>query len=426
MRRKGWAAVGVVAAGCFYKPAPPSDQAAIDAAVLDATVPDAGTCVQASAECLGGTVLRSCSGAGVASIDTTCGWGCNSAGTPHCGTIVPAGGAVTSADLDPTGVTAMTVAGAVIDGDAGTIAGISAAGFRFRIGSGVAIFAFKSLEITGTVTLAGAHPIALVADGIISIGGQLDVRGPCTGNAAGPGGGAGGNGLAPGGGMGGGAAGSTGQGGGGGGYGGVGGRGGKTSGGGPAGGVAFGAPAITVLVGGGGGGGGGDSARVGGGGGGAIQLVSNGAISVAGTINAGGCGGHGATTSSAGGGGGAGGTILLEAPQVTISGHVAVNGGGGGGGDLNSGDGSPGTADRVAAAGGTYTSGVGAGGQGAAGATFDGSEGGGSSKSGGGGGALGRIRITTRTGAVTTIGAIMSPALSDPSSRATAAPANVQ
>lgn len=96
-------------------------------------------------------------------------------------------------------------------------------------------------------------------------------------------------------------------------------------------------PVDGPLVGGGAGGG----VNVGGAGGGALQVVSNGTITVRGSVIASACGGRpaGFFPISAGnclgsGGGGGGGTLLFEAGMlhITETARVLANGGGGGGG----------------------------------------------------------------------------------------------
>jgi len=404
--------------------------------VIDAPLPDTGECLAANASCVGDT-LRTCARPGASVIETSCSWGCESNGPAHCRRIAPTGGGVVPADLDPdnfAGVVSYSLAG-TIDGGLGTINGTAASslGIGYQLVNGIAVFRFKDLAV-GVVRLTGSQPIALVADGPITIAGAIDVAGPCTTSPeiAGAGGGNGGttsgaDGQLLGGGAGGA---NTGLGGGGGGgYGGVGG----VSGGGEFGGPSYGDDTITTLRGGGGGGAGkgiGSGSFVGGGGGGAIQLVSNTSIELAasGSINAGGGGGQrGVDVTDEGGGGGAGGTIVLEAPFVHLgaTSALAVNGGGGGGaGGGTSHAGAAGGLTRTPAAGGTNGAG-GAGGDGGAAAVPNGSPGLGGATAGGGGGAVGRIRINTRGGSAT-IDGVMSPAFGDPSSTATQGSATTQ
>jgi hypothetical protein len=393
-------------------------------------VPDAGMCESASAMCLPNGDVRTCLTAGGSAMDTACVWGCVETGGAHCGVLDPAGGGVTSDDVEGTGLSDFDLGGTV-DSNNGAIGGTTQrgagtgiiAGVDYKItASGVAVFRFKKLHVSGVVNIGGDHPTAFVASDTIEIDAVVDARGaqPCGYTANGKNGltgpGPGGfNGALPkltalgsGGGVG-----STIDAGGGGGHGGNGGTGGNN-----AGGVAFGDQAITKLLGGGGGGGGiggGDAGR-GGGGGGALQLVSNKEIIINtnGGITAGGCGGDsGDGGGDTGGGGGAGGTILLEAPRIEIAGRLAVNGGGGGanGGELDA-RGIDATLDRVQATGGI--SATGNGGSGAAGAVSDGQPGLVGTKVGGGGGGIGWIRLNTRSGDIKRTGTpTLSPDTTD-------------
>jgi len=378
--------------------------------------------------CVGTSILRSCTEVGQPSVDTTCTWGCLETGEPHCGQLVPAGGAVTSADLDPASLQGLgnaEIAG-TLDSDAGTINGMPAG--DFRIVNGIAVFRFESLAL-GNLQLVGSHAIALVSDSALEVQGVIDARGRCTTTPQlpGPGGFDGGVIDDPGSGPGGGGGGSSNTlGGGGGGNGGSGGSGGNASA--DNGGPTAGDATISTLFGGSGGGGGSQqSQNRGGPGGGALQLVSNQSISIGqnGGINAGGCrsliNNCGSCTS---GGGGAGGTILLEAPSVTIDGKLAVNGGGASGAG---GQGSDGTLDRIPAPGGPTGNG-GPGGAGAAGATLDGESAPmAGSRPGGGGGGIGRIRVDVlANGVVLGVMSVMSPAFDDAPSTATLGSATVQ
>jgi hypothetical protein len=383
-------------ASCFFKPDPPGHGP--NDAAGDSAEPDGPT-----------------------TCGSACAWGCVDGAVPHCGTFTPASGAIVPADFDTTTLADANVPSGTIDGDTGAFGSLRGAGsgvingIDYHLAGNVAVFRVKSLQITGGVTLAGRHPIAIVAGGAISVGATIDATGTCSGTSGGPGGYAGGAANSAAIGSGGGSV-TAGNGGGGGGHGGTGGVGTAKNGTAPTvGGAAFGDD--TMLVGGGGGGGGGGaSAGTGGGGGGALELVSNTAITIAsgGTINAGGCGAP--QTGSFGGGGGAGGTIMLEAPVVTVDGALAVNGGGGAaGGNGGSGSGANGRSDRTPAPGGIGPGGFTSqnGGSGAAGAMADGYANGQiSTQGGGGGGAIGRIRITTRTGNVGGSGSL-SPAPAD-------------
>ena len=413
-----FATVAALLGACSFRPnpagpidaKPPVDVIPIDLPVdvmLDA--PPAPACTAASASCLDANTLETCTGPSATPVVTTCSWGCVTTGTDHCGTLAPSGGAVTSGDLNASGVGDVTLAGNIIDTENGTILGVTS-GFTFTTRNNVGVFRFRSLTITGPISFTGAHAVAFVAANTITVNSTIDARGPCLVNrqTGGPGGANGGDGDSTGGGNGGGGTASgKNDGGGGGGYGGGGGQGGNNGGGG---GGIYGDATISSLIGGSGGGGGHNSGHVGGGGGGAIQLVSNTSIVInSGGINAGGCGGHSTAGdgNGGGGGGGAGGTILLEGPTVRISGNLAGNGGAGGANNPEGGDGS---LDAAAA-----TNGDGGGAGGAAGTTA----GTGGASGGGGGGGVGRIRVNTRSGQSTVTGTV-SPNLGTTTTQGTA------
>ncbi|HTL34156.1 MAG TPA: hypothetical protein VL326_13595 [Kofleriaceae bacterium] len=402
----------------------PGDDADVSDAV-DALIPDAGNCTAQVDECLTGTdVLRRCDGAGMTSYDVTCNWGCKTTPTPHCAQIKPAGnGGVAANGVMPTDVDAtaglldVTLTGGTvtIDGNTGTfVPGRGAgtgiiSGIDFQSRGPISMFRFKSLTIAAgvTVRVTGSHPVALVADGTVTIHGIIDARG--MNEMPGPGGYAGGtssaqDGMGPGAGQG-----KAPTAGGGAGHGARGGFGGN--GGGP-GGVMYGDAPMTQLRGGSGGGSGYLTGGKGGGGGGAIQVVSNTSIVIntGGGINAGGQGGSSAS-SGEGGGGGAGGAILLEAPTLLIYGALAVNGGGGGASNTTT-PGQAGMLSRVPALGANND-----GGDGGAGAVAIGQDG--NAAGGGGGGAVGRIRLDTRSGTAMTTGSTLSPALTDSASTCT-------
>lgn len=396
---------------------PPGEDAMPDTLV----VPDAGVCVTISSECVAGVVLRECQAIGELPVDTTCGWGCAETDQrSRCGEIEPAGGTATTADLVPSATLVDTViagiAGATqLDASTGSITNVRPAGtgvlagIDFQVRNGVGVMRFGSVTFDGTIQVRGTNALVIVANGPIVINNVVDARGPCTTNTAGPGGAQGGNsgndGSGPGGGRRGDNAGNNEVGGGGGaGFGVVGSPGGSGGGGaGGAAGAAYGAAAIPVLLGGSGGGSGMKPGEggVGGGGGGAIQLISNTEIRInSNGINAGGCGGgKGGGAAGSGGGGGSGGTILLEAPVVILNGGLAVNGGGGGS-SVDGTEGADGLLSATPASGGIGTGGIGGGGAGGATTTLSGTAGENEPEAGGGGGAVGRIRINTRTGTV--------------------------
>lgn len=400
--------------------------------------PDAGPCQTLASECIGDT-LRVCTAIGTDATDIPCGWGCVD-GPPRCAHVIPSGSGgvatdgVLPSDVAPDGLEPTTFENVTIDGDTGRIGTPQNAnlyhgaaigienGIDYQRRGPIAMFRFKSLTVGGTITLIGARPIALVADGAVTIKGIVDARGLCSSFVAGPGGfnggsTAGADGNAPVTTNGGGSGAASDSGGGGGAHASAGGSAEDASGGMP-----YGDPTIMTLVGGAGGGAGGGGANFGrgGGGGGALQIVSNTEISIAdGGINAGGCGGKaGAGNNDSGGGGGAGGTILLEAPSVTVTGTLAANGGGGGGGGGNMAKpGDNGALGTTAAGGGSGDSPDEGGGDGAATGKEAGSGGDGSNPGGGGGG-IGRIRINTRNGTGATLtSATLSPGPSDPEMR---------
>jgi hypothetical protein len=388
-----------------------------NAPTIDVAI-DAPTCTGASTSCFDQDTLLTCTTPGVVGTLTPCAWGCDSTNVvAACYEVAPAGGGVLASDVAPDQtLSPVTLSGgAIINSTLGTISlgGAAVTGYTQQLRNNVSVFRVASLTVKGSVLTTGQYPIALVANGDITIEGTIDGTGGCDLLQGGPGGGQGGNRNEDGGGSGGGQRGQMNDGGGGGGYGGDGGSGSGQGGTVGVGGSAFGEATISMLTGGGGGGAGQGS---GGGGGGGIQLVSNGTITIeaAGAINAGGCGGA-STGDPSGGGGGAGGTILLEAPTVTIDGALAVNGGGGAGGGPNSTSGSDATLDRTPATGGLGGAQGGSGGDGAAGATTDGATGNVKTYGGGGGGAVGRIRVNTRRGTGVTVdpSSVMSPAFSD-------------
>lgn len=408
--------------------------------------PDAMSCPSVSATCASPDMLRECQVVGEMPVDTPCTWGCLD-NPARCGKLQPSGGAVLPGDLEaaPSGDDVMLI-GASMDSDDGEIRigglpfrpageGVQA-GIDFQVRGNVGVFRFKSLAVNGPLTLRGGRSIAITAFETIQINAPVNSQSTCP--TPGPGGRPGGAPQMADSGPGAGAPGAgqhdSASGGAGGGHGSTGGNGGF--GGGSVatiGGAMFGNQTITTLRGGGGGGGGGGSdSGAGGGGGAAIQLVANGAITVGalGVLNAGGCGGLASSTGGGngddgGGGGGAGGVILIEGLTVDIDGTLAVNGGGGGGGAVGSGSGQPGQASRSRAMGGPGPNG-GAGGQGGAGSNANGASGGEGGNAGGGGGAIGRMRFTSKSGAVDVDNATLSPSFTDPQTTATFGPATIQ
>lgn len=161
----------------------------------------------------------------------------------------------------------------------------------------------------------------------------------------------------------------------------------------------------------------------GGAGGGAVYLVSNGTLTITGTIDASGAGGNGGAMQNGGSGGGSGGLIVLHATAISAmpGSLVFASGGGGGGGGAASGppatsrgvDGQDPTvglplATALGGAGGQISDGNGGkGGDGypAAGNSLDGTGGDNQAGGGGGGGANG---VVLSSQALT--GAVVSPA----------------
>jgi hypothetical protein len=322
-----------------------------------------------------------------------------------------------------------TLAAATITGDctinttAGTIGCLDEADYTAETliqndvdGTSAMVFTMSSLTLTNAaiVTVAGNRPLIIVANGAINVAGTLTATPGTFSSSKSQGGGfsspTGGEGK--GGGLGAGSAPSaathTGAGGGA-----FCGKGGNANGG-----VPYGNPEISPLL---GGSSGGSGLVQGGGGGGAIQLISGENIVVAttGVIHVGGGGAF-----FGGNGGGSGGAILLEAPTVTVRGTLAANGGAGSANSGGGEDSSNASPDAVAAPGGTTTStsstGVlkNPGGSGSAGAIIDGSAGlyvenpssGFSDYGGGGGGGAGRICINTASGQAAITGTL-SPAV---------------
>ena len=452
--KRAWLRAGVIAgtavAACqFDHGSAPTQQPQRDSGVVDIAIDGPSVCMSTFTSCMDAVTLLDCQ-IGSAAKTTRCGWGCTgSAPAAKCAALQPGGGAVLTADTDGSSFGSdlgMIDLGSnlIVDGDTGEIglsgmtSSVRGSGsgvinmidYELRAGSSVAVFRFKSLTVSGPITLVSRfqhRAIVFVADGDITISDVIDARGFCGGSDAGPGGFPGGAKNTAAAGSGGGSATSTNEiGGGGGGCGGTGGSGNGNGGTTTAGGSAYGSASIMVLVGGGGGGGGGGNGGPGGGGGGALQVISNSKIvfAAAGSasgINAGGCGGvNGMAGNDGGGGGGAGGTIFLEAPIINLGGTLAVNGGAGGtGASGNTNASTPGLLSRSPA---VASSAAGAlGGAGAAGSNTDGTIGGNAGNHGGaGGGAIGRIRIETRNGSGFTLGggAVLSPSGSDNSTYA--------
>jgi hypothetical protein len=399
-----------------------------------------------------GTMLQTCNTDGTGFGTTTCALGCNSTNT-DCKALQPTAPAV-AGDFVYGGLSDLTIAATqtllIFNTDTGEIRDQANAvvrmpnatpmtrnvedGIGFHRVSGVGIWTFTKLTVPATTTIVfkGQAGASILAAGDISIAGTIDARGYgdptkalmtpstlCMGTTAGPGGAIGGITATPPTGEGGSVADTTNAGGGG-GYGATGGVGGNNGNGGTGGtaGAIAGVAAINPLA---GGLGGGTSGGVGGGGGGALQLASEGTITVSGVINAGGCGGSVGSATTGGGGGGSGGAILLEAPTVHVAatGVLAANGGGGGGGgDVTTGGtpitaGEPGRPNATRASGGSGGMNGFAGGNGGFSGTPAGQSGSNGNGAGGGGGGVGRVRLNSSTGAATLdTNSTLSPAAS--------------
>jgi hypothetical protein len=422
-----------IVAGCGFTGNPPEGTSVVDSSI-DVAIADASAdgCAALGSECIGqGTKLRVCEVLREQPTDYDCDWGCNSNGVAHCAKLVPAGGYLLPADLDPNpGPQAVTLGDGdyVINTITGEITpGVRAAGvnmvlsgidFQVRANK-VGVFKFAKLVLgTGTIKVIGNNSLALVSLTTIDIAANLDLQGDCDSLNAGPGGTLGGaqgsSGVGSGGGKAGGGFDNGCYGGGGGGNGGDGGRGGNFLI--DNGGDKFGMDAIPLLAGGGGGGGGGGSQGAdGGGGGGAIQMIAQRRITITGGINVGGCGGK--TDGTCGGGGGAAGTILIEAPVIDFKGSkLAANGGGGGGGNTGSAGERASLSNQKANGGDGGQSGQNKGGDGGDGADdndLNGASGQPQSRCGGGGGGVGRMRFNTLSGTIVTSGTVLfSPLLS--------------
>jgi hypothetical protein len=117
-----------------------------------------------------------------------CAWGCVAAPSPHCAVLQPSGGGVGSGDVNATGVTGTIDLSGKVDGDTGEITGLRGSGtgvannIDFEMRGNIAMFRFAGRHVAGTVSLAGGHPIAFVADQGITVDalGTLD-RTPATG-----------------------------------------------------------------------------------------------------------------------------------------------------------------------------------------------------------------------------------------------------
>ena len=307
-------------------------------------------CEAGATTCGSDNMLTVCDPDGMSATQTACGLGCEVSGTA-CKTFTPSNGlepALASAATQPALVIA---SGSTIDTDSGGITDVDGnvltaeSTLVAQTGTPIRVFAAQSF-VLGSITVTGAHALALVASGDVAINGEArrdgdeSVGGPganvgsdaCTGSGAtndgnvdtGAGGAGGATTGAPGGGH-------------------------------DVMGHAGGAPVtgFDTLVGGCAGGSvtftdGVTPVQPGGAGGGAIQIVSASSVHLSGVISVGGGGGGPAA------GGGGGGLVVIETPVLTMdaTGGIAANGGGGGGGC----NGTDATPDLVPAPGGTFGS----------------------------------------------------------------------
>jgi len=398
-----------------------ADAEPVDSTLVDATAPDAMACTPDTTDC-DDSVGRyvECGSDGSPILEIRCALGC-SPDVEKCLDIDP------SNDLAPYLDQARTdpaVGSVAFSGDStlNTNSGVVFNGpTQIDVPSanagGIRVFMFKTLSLVGTLKVTGSLPLAIVADGEISVSGLLDVS--ADGVTAGPGAinsGSqacfGGSNMAS-------ALGYEQGGGGGGGFevGAVGGQSGDLDSGWPGGapvanttgvplegGCRGGRVFTTTLR-------GNMHASQGGRGGGAIQLVSSTAIEITGNGKIDASGGGGASTSPAngillgGGGGGSGGMILLEAPVIAIDGPaVAISTKGGGGAAAGNGssvamNGADGGTDGSPAAGGGGTLAHGGLGGTEESAPIPGGAGSGAgTRGGGGGGSAGRARFNSGDG----------------------------
>lgn len=352
--------------------------------------------------------LLTCNENGTGEVSQTCPLGCSSS-EPRCSDPIPSNGLArdlefskSRANLDlgdsatiNTDTGEVTVADAAVTVDTDVIAQTGAPNIRVLV---VGSLTAKDVVVSGKNALAIVSNSDIAISGTFTVSAKGAVPGPgalnedgCKGQPPLPGkkGGSGGGGFGSSGGAGGVGIGEGAM---------AGMGGGKTG------------TASLIPLRGGCDGGAADAGRVPGAGGGAIQLLSRNQIVISGIVAANG----GGTTA----GGGSGGGILLEAPSVEISGTVVANGGSGGSSGSNFGcaPGQDGRTDAMPAPGGVgCTSGgtifiiFGGGGSGAAGDS-EAQPGGGSliAASGHGGGGVGRIRINTAPGGLTSTG-VVSP-----------------
>jgi len=406
----------LVIAACSFEPPPdvPDDDDRYDAAVEPDVMP---------VECEAGSIVCDdalgryieCGPGGVSTRIIDCPLGC-ATDAEICLDVAPSNGLAGYLDQarDDLDVVAVTFTGSsTMNTDTGDV---TSAGVPITIPSatanGIRVFMFKDVDVPGTLKITGSAPIALLADGDITITGLVDVSADGATNAPGA--------IQSGACVGSGQIGATEPTAGGGGAGRfqIGGNGGRrynTTTDSPGGATSSDAD-LDPLV---GGCQGGQARRLvvptpasnGGGGGGAVQLVARGAVTLGagGTIDA--SGGGGGNGVDAGPGGGSGGSVLIEAPSIMLDGPGVVisTKGGSGSGARSSNISAPGADGGTAAApaAGGALSGHAAGGAGGTETTAPGNGATGNSAQvagGGGGGSVGEARFNNRSAAITPAG----------------------
>jgi len=122
-----------------------------------------------------------CSGSALACAggNEPCALGCIDAPQPHCALVAP------SNMVDPASASGLTSTitidgSAVFDGDTGTVTGVDGT-VPYSLAGSLAVFSFHGLAITqtGSVRLAGSHPIAFLVDGDATIDGVIDGGAGC-------------------------------------------------------------------------------------------------------------------------------------------------------------------------------------------------------------------------------------------------------
>ncbi|HET9988338.1 MAG TPA: hypothetical protein VFQ65_07455, partial [Kofleriaceae bacterium] len=104
---------------------------------------------------------------------TTCAWACLASPTPHCGDLVPGGGAVDGTDF--TGTQDLSIGSTIDTGDGMNMKPkIDNATFGdVRLVAGITIFHAHNVHITGDVMVSGKLGLAIVATGTLQIDGVI-------------------------------------------------------------------------------------------------------------------------------------------------------------------------------------------------------------------------------------------------------------